>query len=193
MDVSQENAEQSLALVEGTITQTRKSIHCSYTSPILMLWGAIWVVGFLADHWYLGWTYYTGWILNAVGIAGTISISRSWPIKESAETPLSQRFGWRVFALWISLFVYGFIWLNLLAPFSGLQLNAFMTTAVMFVYVVMGLWFAMYFIIWLGLSVTAITLVGFYLIPSDYYSLWMAVMAGGALLGTGIYIRVRWR
>jgi hypothetical protein len=61
----------------------------------------------------------------------------------------------------------------------------------MFAYIVIGLWFAAYFMVWLGLAVTAATLTGFFLF-TQYYCLWMAVTAGGLLLGTGLYLRIRW-
>jgi len=57
---------------------------------------------------------------------------------------------------------------------------------------VMGLWFCSYFMVLLGLGVTAATLIGYYLL-TPYYCLWMAAMGGGALLATGVYIRVCWR
>ncbi len=73
-----------------------------------------------------------------------------------------------------------------------MQCNVFISTAGMFAYVVMGLWFNSRFMIILGLALTGVTLVGFYLL-TPYYCLWMAIMGGGTLLGTGMYIRVRWR
>ncbi|MHC4527109.1 MAG: hypothetical protein ACYS29_04455, partial [Planctomycetota bacterium] len=84
-------------------------------------------------------------------------------------------------------------WLSFLRPFNGLQMNAFLCTAIMFAYVVTGLWYGSYHMVWLGLAVTCSTLIGFYLIPPKYYCLWMAPMAGGALFGAGLYFRLRWR
>ncbi len=193
MDISQDSAQQSLSLVEGAMSQTRKAILSTYASSLLILWGAIWVIGFIADHFYLAWAYHITAVLNTLGIIGSIWVCRKCPIRDDPKISAPYRITWRVFILWISLFVYIFIWLNLLAPSNGMQVSAFMATAVMFLYVVMGLWLASYFIVWLGLAVTAITLVGFYLIPSEYYCLWMGIMAGGALLGSGLYIRFRWR
>jgi hypothetical protein len=63
----------------------------------------------------------------------------------------------------------------------------------MFAYVVMGLWFGSWLMVILGIVVTCFTLVGFHLIPVGYYCLWMAVTAGGGLLGTGLYMKLRWR
>jgi len=73
------------------------------------------------------------------------------------------------------------------------QMNAFIVTAIMFASVVNGLWLRNSFMVWFGLAVTAITLFGFHSVPRSYYCLWMAVMAGGAFLASGLYLRVRWR
>jgi hypothetical protein len=72
-----------------------------------------------------------------------------------------------------------------------MHFGAIQATIPMFAYVVMGLWLD-HFILWIGLAVTALTLVGlFFLQP--YFWLWMAVTGGGMLLGTGLYIRYQWK
>jgi hypothetical protein len=61
----------------------------------------------------------------------------------------------------------------------------------MFGYLVMGLWLGRFFL-WLGLLVTATTLVGYYFV-SDYFFLWMALTGGGSLIAAGVFIRKFWR
>jgi hypothetical protein len=61
----------------------------------------------------------------------------------------------------------------------------------MFAYVVTGLWLE-HFMVWLGLVVTALTVIGLFLLPSYFY-IWMAVVGGGTLAGTGLFIRNRWK
>jgi len=187
-----ENARQSLAIVDDVMAQTRKAIASTYANPLLILWGIIWVVAFTAVHFYLDYAYQIFTSLNAVGGVGTFVIFWIFRTRPSVRTPASQRMDWRLLWFWILLFVYVFIWLAILAPFSGLQLNAVLATAAMFAYIVMGLWFGSFFMVWLGLAVTATTLIGFYFLP-HYYCLWMAFTGGGAILCTGLYIRFRWR
>ena len=91
------------------------------------------------------------------------------------------------------MFIYVAIWLNMLKPVSGLQTGAFIGTACMFVYIVIGLRFEGYFLVWLGLAVTGVILAGLYIVPLAYYNLWMAAFGGGAILGTGLYIRIYWK
>lgn len=194
MNVSNENAQESLTAIKDIMTQTNKSIAAAYTSPFLILWGLICITAYVGTHFFLELVWYIWLVLGGLGVIATFVISW-WQFHYSLPTksPSSKKIGWRIFGFWSLLYVYIFLWLLLLTPFSGLQLNAFIVTAIMFAYVVQGLWFTEYFMIWLGLAVTLTTFSGVYLIPHSYYCLWMALTAGGGVLGTGLYIRFRWR
>jgi hypothetical protein len=185
-----ENAQESLDAIEEVMAQTRKAIASTYANPLLILWGALWVASFTAAQFYLVYAHYIFWGMGAIGGVGTFIICRISHTQPYVRT--SIRSGWRLLWFWVLLIVYAFIWLSILAPFNGMQLNAVFSTAAMFGYIVIGLWFGSYFMVWLGLAVTAMTLVGFYFIP-HYYCLWMAITGGGAILCTGLYIRLRWR
>jgi hypothetical protein len=93
---------------------------------------------------------------------------------------------------WVLLFAYAIVWLFLVGAVDGMQLCVYLCTAAMFGYVVIGLWSGSFFMVWLGLAVTGLTFLGYYGLP-DYFYLWMSPMGGGPLLGTGLYIRIRWR
>ena len=192
MNVSNEDAQVSLAAVEDTMLRTRKAVSAGYGSSFLILWGLLWAAAYATAHFYPEDSAVIFWTMAGVGAPASFLIGwlqqRKLPVKEPTEDKLN----WRISGLWWAMFLYVFIWLNLLKPFNGMQMNAFIITATMFACVVMGLWFTEYFMVWLGLAVTATTLAGFYLL-TPYYGLWMAVTAGGAFLGTGLYLHVRWR
>jgi hypothetical protein len=46
--------------------------------------------------------------------------------------------------------------------------------------------------IWIGLAVTGLAVLGLFLVP-NWFWIWMAVMGGGTLVGTGLLVRNRWR
>jgi hypothetical protein len=194
MDISDEDARNSLDQIQAVVNRTRKTIAASYNSKLLIMWGLIWVAGFLGTHFSLAWAWHTWMVLSGIGSIATLLVSRRQSrLANPIKIPATEKLGWRIFWFWSLLFVYMFIWLSILRPRHGIQLNAFICTAVMFAYIVTGLWFKSYHMLWLGIVVTCITLVGFYLIPPGYYCLWMAAMGGGALLSTGLYIRLRWK
>jgi len=194
MDISEKEARDSLDQIQAVSTRTRKTIAAGYDSAVLIMWGLIGILAFLGTHFFLRWAWPIWISLCGAGCIATLVLSwwqfRSGnPVKVSA----AEKIGWRIFWFWTLLFVYMFIWLSILSPLNGIQLNAFMITTIMFAYVVIGLWFKCYYMVWLGISVTFTTLIGYFLIPSNYYCLWMAATAGGAILGTGLYIRLFWK
>ena len=57
-------------------------------------------------------------------------------------------------------------------------------------YVVAGLWIDSY-LLWLGIAVTVLILLGLFLFPAVFW-LWMAIFGGGSLIATGFYVRHFW-
>lgn len=194
MDISKQEAQDSLDQIQTVFQQTRKKIASSYVSPFLILWGLFWTAAFLGTHFFPAWASLI-WI-GLCGISFIVTWWIGWRQFRSAnpvKTPATEKTGWCIFWFWALLFLYIFIWHSILRPSHAVQQNAFICTAIMFAYVVMGLWFKSYYMLWLGIAVTCTTLVGFYLIPTGYYRLWMALTGGGAILGTGLYIRLFWK
>ena len=194
MDISKEDAKESLSVIENTKNQTVKSITAAYASPILILWGIICFTAYLGTHFFMKWSWYIWIILDLIGAAGTFLIC-SLQFKKCVPTKIdsSSHTGLKIFLFWASLFAYIFIWLNIIKPANGLQANTFIMTTVMFAYIVFGLWINSNFMIWLGLVVTVCTLIGFYLIPHNYYCLWMAFTAGSLITGTGVLTKYFWK
>ncbi len=192
MNVSKEDAQASLSSVQSAMDQTRKALTSSYVNPSLIMWGLIWIIAFTTAHFNLAYAYYIFIGMSIIGGVGTALICRVSHSKASVKDTSANPYASRITALWIFLCIYIIIWLFLFAPFTGIQCNAFICTTVMFTYIVMGLWFNNRFMIVLGLAITAATLVGYYLLR-NYYCLWMALVGGGAIFGTGLYIKLRWR
>ncbi len=190
---SQDEALASLADIEQVKAQTRQTLAGGMSAPMLMLWGVIWAMGFTFTQFFpeqagLAWV-----ALDAVGVGGCI-----WLGSRHRERVLKRSGGGRILAAWLVLIVYMAIWDILMAPGAVLnswqafaRMGAFNVTIPMCGYVIMGLWMGRFFI-WLGAAVTVLTLVGYYALP-HYFFIWTAVMGGGALLGTGWYLRFNWK
>jgi hypothetical protein len=194
MDISKKDAEQSLSLIEETAAQTIKSLISTNYSSIHIIWGVVWLIGFLGTHFFLKWVWPIWITLSLLGSAATFVIIRQqFRTGIPTKIPTAEKFGQRLFWFWTLLFVYVFVLISIVAPINGLQINALICSMCMFAYVVTGLWTKSGYLVWLGLAVTATTLIGYFLIPHNYYSLWMAITGGGALVGTGLYLQLRWR
>ena len=194
MNVSKDDAKDSLSQIQTIAAQTRKKIASSSKSGLLIMWGLLWITAFIGTHFFLTWVWLIWFGLCGLGCICTFLVCwRQLHVGIPTKSPDHRKIGWRIFWFWTLLFIYIFIWLSILRPRHGIQLNAFMCTTIIFAWAVMGLWDGSWFMVWLGLAVTAFTIIGFYLIAPHYYCLWMAPTGGGTILGTGLYIRFCWK
>jgi hypothetical protein len=191
MDISQEDARRALADVQNTVERTRRALEDDGASTLLIVWGAIWTLGFLMGHFQPDLASRAWLVFDMVGIVVTFIVVK----RSRVKTPELGRLA--VFCL--LLFVYGFVWLMVIGAASprpvtvtGEQLAAFICSLVMFASVVMGLWLRSPLFLWLGLAVTALAVAALFLLHAQFY-LVMAVVGGPALIGSGIYVRRRWR
>ncbi len=186
MNVSREEALEALAAVDKVRRQTRAAISLGGGGQIMMVWGAVWILGYLASQFLEGRAVGLVWgALDLAGLAGTALVV-GW-VSRRVHDPM----GWRIGAFWLLLFVYAAVWLALVRPTEGSLVGVLIATMAMFGYVVMGLWIDLRFL-WVGLGVTALALAGYFLTPA-WFGLWMAVLGGGALFGSGLYVLRGWR
>lgn len=186
MRVSAPEAREALAAVHAVQARTRRALSLAGGGEILMIWGLVWLVGYLTSHFASWQQAGRVWMVaDLLGIAGTIAVAiRMAP---AGRDPLGPRIG----ALWLTLILFGALWIWVAAPTTGAQVGFLLATFAMFGYVVMGLWLDLSFLT-VGLVVTAVATVGYVWFQPDF-NLWMALLGGGALLGSGLYIRRRWR
>ncbi len=185
MNLSKTEAEAALREIESVVTQTRRAIAGSCCSAMLILWGVIWVIGYSATQFFpRQWA----WTWGPLSIGG---IAFSWLLGARRRGPVRSPLFPRLFIAWIVLFGYAIIWAYLLHPFNGARLGAYFGAVPMFGYVVAGLWLGRFFI-WIGATVTILTVIGVAAFPA-YLNLWMAVTCGGSLIISGVYIRRCWR
>ena len=187
-----EELQETLQEVKETAGRTRRAVRYKGPDALYVIWGVVWMVGFTAQHQLPATPLRFGhfaWPLNCVGwtplvVAGAAASAfifrRRTPVDPSAARPMGM--------FWLLLFAYVGLWLTLLAPmFDPRKMGSAELTRVvtaiyclvpMFAYVVMGPFGCGRYMIWLGLGVSCMTLVGFFAVP-NYFYLWMAVVGGG--------------
>jgi hypothetical protein len=192
MDIDTKQAQESLNAVAETMDRADKSLSSVYANPMLIIWGTLWVASYTASHFYLQHVWVIKWGMSAIGCVGMFFIFKKYssdaPVRGISTNKVFKKVGW----LWF--FVYLFVggWLYILQPFNGMQFNAALVLAVMLAFVLMGLWLDTGFMITLGVSIAATTIIGYALLK-PYYCLWMAATGGLVMLLTGLYIRLKWR
>jgi hypothetical protein len=181
MAIDQESAASSLSDVERVEMRTRELVRYSYAATYQLLWGVLVAIGYLT-HWAHPETADYTW--PAVLIAGLLGgvVLRVRRARNSGR-PADYRWVWGQ----VAVVVFGFMWTSLYMHAGERQLIAIWPTFFMFWMVVFGIFFGRFYVI-LGLGVTVLTAIG-YLWSGDIFLPWMAVVAGGALIASGLYLR----
>lgn len=171
------------ALHEIQHTQRRSAVTYGYlrTSPHLILWGMVWILGYtgtyLRPHWWLLWP-----VLVVLGIAGSSYVGRRTRAKEACAE------GWNYGASAVVLFLFFWATFAVLPPKSGLEVGAFVPIFVGLCYSIYGIWARAVRMLVLGVAVGALTVGGYFYLPA-YFLLWMAVVGGGGLILGGLWLR----
>jgi len=171
------------ALHEIEHTQQRSAVTYGYrrSSPYLILWGVIWIVGYTGDYlrpnWWALWP-----ALIVLGIVAGFFFGGHTAAKGSRAE------GWRYGATAVMLFLFFWATFAVLPPKSGAEVGAFLPIFVGLCYSIYGIWARAARILVLGLAVGVLTVGGYFYQP-QYFLLWMAAVGGGALILGGLWLR----
>jgi hypothetical protein len=187
MNVSPEEAQEALATIELTKAKTRKGQ--GYAGYYLMIWGAVWFIGFLVSQFLqsnaavVGWTWgglvVVAWIGSAV-----LGINQGRYVRSQ----IGQQIGF----FYLALLAFAVLWFFLLAFHSTEQGVMFFVSLIMFGGVIVGIFYRNLAIVAGSLFATALAVAGYYLLPGYFY-LWEAIFGGLAMLIPGVVLRWRWR
>jgi hypothetical protein len=183
MSISRTEAEEALSEIERTAGRSQVLRGYRVGGPILMLWGAIWVVGYVAmgllpnQKWGLVWLP-----LDIIGLALTIMMSAKAPggVKSADR--------WRRLAGIAAIVAFvGAVFAVFQATSPGPYL-AFPGLLVGVIYAMVGVLRTMPRYLWIGAAVFVATLVGFFGFPM-WLAYWMAATGGGGLIVGGLWLR----
>ena len=181
MTLDRDQAAASLSDIASVERRTREAVAYARSSTILILWGVLCVLGYVFQY-FQPHEAQPGWIAVAVaGFVGTF-ISGHWRRSQRSST-----IGQPLLYAQLAFVGYGLVLLVLLWPVAPRQLSAFWPTLIMLGFVLMGLWLGRFFIL-CGLTVTALTIAGYFW-SGAWFPLWMAAVNGGGLLLGGLWLR----
>jgi hypothetical protein len=189
MDISSSEAEEALAAIQIMTEKTRHSIANSGACIFLIITGIVWLVGFLCTQFLSGAIVVYIWIgLSILGsILGTILGIR---MGKRIRSPLTAVTAKRIGLFWLLLIVYCIATIAVAWPLEGKQVTVFVVLFIMVGQLAMGLLFS-FASVWWALPVTALALIGYFLLPG-FFHLWMSILGGGGMIVLGLYIRSRW-
>ena len=195
MEVSREQADEVLKDIELVAQRARDATVYRTMAPIMMLWGAVLATCFSVTH-FAPHAAGMAWLIgDGLGLAGTALLGwilpRRGPVVSKSANKLGRRVGW----FWFLLCTFASSWLFILWPWHPDQLGTFIVSLAMFAYVVLGLWLEMRPMIVIGLVVALLATGAYFasLVVPGYLNLWLAIVGGGALLVSGIYLYLKGR
>ena len=171
------------ALQEAATTERRSAQAYGYSSraPFCILWGLIWIAGY-------GGTaalpaQESNWLWLALAIAGTaISV---WIGNNRADG--HSRDGWRAGLVIVIVMAFTAALMSIMHPTDPIQVGAYWPLLLSAIYASMGLWMGVRYIL-LGAFLAAATL-GAYVFFKEFFFIWMALVGGGSILLTGLWMR----
>jgi uncharacterized membrane protein YeaQ/YmgE (transglycosylase-associated protein family) len=175
-------AASALSDVEDIVRRVRQSTIYNLSSLIMIMWGVLVFVGYLAGYLSPRSAGY-GWLaVYIAGIAGSVAISAFNRARSGVRT-----FDFRMLAAFLLFIAFGCFCSGVLNHLTPRQLGTFWPIYFMLVYSIAGLWVGYAFVA-IGLSITALTLIGYFFVGGAF-DLWMAFVNGGGLVLGGLWMR----
>ena len=189
MNISPSEAEEALSAIQIIMKKTRRTISSSGAYKFLIVWGIVWLLGFLNSQFLPNQIAGNIWmVLDILGglISAFVGIRMNRGVRSTAPTDTGKRIGF----FWLLLFLYCFAAIMVAQPIDGKQLAMFIILFVIIGWIALGLLLS-FAPFWWGLVLTAISLIAYFLLPNLFYLI-MAILGGGGMIALGFFIRDRW-
>jgi hypothetical protein len=179
MNISPSEAEEALASIQAMMKKTRRAVSSSGAYIFLIIWGVVWLIGFLCSQFLPQAIGGYAWMVMDIlgGIASAMAgIRLGRGVRSSSAIPSGKRIG----LFWLLLFLYVVAAIGVAWPTDGKQIAMFIILFVMVGWIAMGLLLS-FASVRAGLAITALALIGYFLLPGIFY-LWMAILGGGGMI-----------
>jgi hypothetical protein len=180
MSISREEAARALSEIDQTTDRSRDMKSYRIAGPILMVWGAIWAIGYCG----MGVLPYVQWgklwlVLDLLGLAAAM-VFRS-------RGAGSWRSGWKQAAATLAVVAFVAVTQYFFHASSTGPYLIYPGLVCGFAYMLLGLW-RMPRLAWIGMAMFAASLAGIYLIHQGL-TYWMAAVGGIGLFLGGLWLR----
>lgn len=182
MSLSSQEAAESLSQAEQAGRRSEQAYFYHRSSPHLIMWGVIWILGYGGTGLFPQYADPLWAVLILGGCLGGVLIGRYSKSKCEKGTP----YAWRIAALFAVILFFVEATYAILQPHLAKQFCAFPALITGSVYMALGLWRGVRYLI-SGIVVVALTLVGFFYI--DWIFFWFAVVGGASMILTGLWFR----
>ncbi len=181
--IDHKEASAALSDINDMVARVRQSRIYELASQFMVVAGLLVAAGNLATYIV---PRYAVFIWPSVNVL-TVLVSAVVSIFNSRRTG-ARSFDLRVFVALVLFYAFGLLCSVVLGHYGGREMGTFWPIYFMLFYCVAGLWFGRAFI-YIGLGITALTLIGYFFITGDLFLLWMAMVNGGGLILSGLWMR----
>ena len=182
MAISPSDAAQALDDISQAETRMRQFAGYEKSSPFFLLWGVLWFVASAASDVFptrIG----PIWIAtDLIGVAASTYLGI-----RGVDRTCARSWGGRYLGTVAVYLAFAVATLWLLSPTSPQQVYAYFSLLIAAIYMAMGIWTGPRYLA-IGLGIFVLTLAGYVLLASHFY-LWMAIVGGGALVLTSLWMR----
>ncbi len=182
MNITPDEAQTALEDIRST-TATAQNVLNNF-AYFLVLWGAIWALGFLVCQFVSQWVSWILIVMLVLGMGGSsvVGITQGERVRMVPGSRMAF-VGSRLGMFYGVLYSFAALWLFLFSR-TLLQVGILWITVVMFGTIIAGVWLQQPVSIGFGIGVTVMSVIGYYLLP-HYFWLWVAVFAGLPLIVMG--------
>ncbi|WP_159732831.1 hypothetical protein [Methylosinus sp. Ce-a6] len=181
--VTVDDARRSLEAAERAEREIFQARSYVRAAPYLVLWGAIWILGFLLAAYAAPGDARMWPALSALGAVASLVIA--W--RQNQRRRADLRRGLRTTATAFLIAFYAGLWPAVLLSHNPNRFGVYAGTVTGAAYLIAGLWAAP-LILWLGLVVTGVFLAGLVVDPAIFPA-YAALLGGGGLIAAGLLLR----
>jgi len=180
--IDSKEAAAALSDIDDMVARVRQSRIYDQASQIAIISGALVFAGNIANYFAAPYAFFIWPTVNILNVVAVVVISLQGPKR------VIRTFDFRVLAAFLLFFVFGLLCTVVLGHFGPREMGTFWPLYFMLFYCIAGLWFGRAFLA-IGLAITVLTLIGYFFITSAAFLLWMAVVNGGGLIVSGLWMR----
>jgi hypothetical protein len=184
MNISPSEAEAALASIQESENQMRKELSRMGGGYQILMWGVVMAIGYTLNQFapHLPEALVAGVWIVMVTINTILSTLLNIRMRQIFHHPMASRIG----ALWFVFFLFGAIGSFFIHSTDPREINLLAYLLVMLWMAVMGLWVRLP-LLWISLAVTGLLVFGYIVLP-DYFFLWLAIVGGGTMICSGLFL-----
>jgi hypothetical protein len=184
MEISPSEAESSLAFIREAENQMNRAVSASGGAYQMVIWGVVMLIGYTLNQFAdrLPVALVAGpWIVMST-LGNILSVMVSVRRARKFHNPYGARLGF----LFVVFILFGVVGAFFVHPSDPREINLLVYLLTMLWMAAMGLWVDLR-LLWISLVFTTLMLFGYLVLP-DYFFLWLAIVGGGALIGSGLLL-----